>query len=56
MKIILKETGETLATIITNHSMTTDEACELAGIELMKTSEDYQNGDGYDINDIELEY
>lgn len=31
MKIINKATGETVATIITNHSMTLDEAIELVG-------------------------
>lgn len=33
MKIISNETGETIANILTNHSMTLDEALDLVGAE-----------------------
>ena len=33
MEIISNETGETIANILTNHSMTLDEALDLVGAE-----------------------
>ena len=54
MKLIQISTGETLATIITNHRMSIEEACELMDIKIMRTMEDYQNEDGYDIEDLDL--
>jgi len=56
MKIINKLTGETLATIITNRSMTIEEACNLMDIKIMQTQEDYDNEDGYDIESLEMDY
>ena len=56
MKIIQKSTGEVLAEIITNRSMTIEEACALMDIKIMRTEEDYQNGDGYDIDDLVMVY
>lgn len=56
MKIINKTTGETLASIIANHGMTIEEACALAEIKIMRTEEDYDLGEGYDIDEIDLEY
>jgi hypothetical protein len=56
MKIIQKSTGEVLAEIITNRSMTIEEACALMDIKIMRTEDDYQNGDGYDIEDLEMLY
>lgn len=53
-KKAIKYYGEEVAEIYTNHSMTIDEACELAGIKIMKTEEDYLNGDGYDIEGLEI--
>ncbi len=54
-KKAIKYYGEEVAEIYTNHSMTIDEACELAGIKIMKTEEDYLNGDGYDIEGLEID-
>lgn len=56
MKIIQKSTGEVLAEIITNRSMTIEEACALMDIKIMRTEEDFQNGDGYDVDDLEMVY
>ena len=56
MKIIQKSTGNVLANIITNRSMTIEEACELMDIKIMRTEEDYNNEDGYDIEDLEMDY
>lgn len=56
MKIINKITGETLAESMTNHSMTLEEACDLAGIKLMETEEDVLNEDGYDCENLEMEW
>jgi hypothetical protein len=54
MKIILKETGEVLAEVVTNRSMTIYEACELAGIDI----EPDENGEcEYDAErDLVMEY
>lgn len=41
MKIINKQTGETIAEIIANHGMTLDEACDIAGVKVKRTEEDY---------------
>ena len=54
MKIVNTTTNEVLAEIVTNHSMTIEEACELMGIKIMTTEEDYQTGDGYDIAELEM--
>ena len=54
MKIMYN--GEAIFEITANHSMTIEEACELAGIKIMTTADDYANGDGYDIEDLSLEY
>ena len=55
MKIIQKSTGKVLADITTNHSMTLDEALELTDIKVMRTEEDFQDGDGYDWEDLDIE-
>ena len=52
----IKYYGEKVAEIYTNHSMTIEEACELTGIKIMKTEEDYLNGDGYDVEGLEIDY
>lgn len=45
MKIIEKETGNVLREVITNHSMTIYEACDLAGLSEMITPD--ENGECY---------
>lgn len=44
MKLAVKNvtTGETLGTVLTNHSMSLDETLELLDIKYNKTEEDYQ--------------
>lgn len=54
MQIINVTTGEVLATIITNHSMTLDEALNLTCLKVMRTEEDYEEGDGLEYEDLEL--
>lgn len=54
MEIINVKTLEVLATIITNHSMTLDEALGLTCLNVMQTEEDYENGDGLEYKDLEL--
>jgi hypothetical protein len=55
MKIIVKATGEVIGEVITNHSMTIWEACELAGIDT-DTDED-GNYNEYDPEaDLEMDY
>ena len=55
-KMKIMHNGEAIFEITANRSMTLEEACELAGIKIMTTADDYANGDGYDIEDLSLEY
>ncbi|WNX85272.1 hypothetical protein RWV98_03060 [Agathobaculum sp. NTUH-O15-33] len=54
MKLINTLTGEVLGTIMTNHSMTIEEACELLDVRLMVTEEDVLNDIGYDVANLDL--
>jgi len=54
MKIISNETGETIANILTNHSMTLDEALDLVGAEPLE-AENSCDPD-YILNGVELWY
>lgn len=56
MKIIQKSTDKVLAEIICNHAMTIEEACELTGICIMQTEEDFIQENGHAIEDLELVY
>ena len=56
MSIICKSTGETLGTILTNHSMTLDEACDLLEIKIARTMDDYATGDGWDYDDLTMKW
>ncbi len=42
MKWLVKYNDEILGSVLTNHSMTDEEICEMAGVELAKTQEDYE--------------
>lgn len=54
MKLINTVTNEVLGHITTNHSMTIEEAADLLDIKIMQTQEDYEKGDGYDIEELDL--
>lgn len=61
MKIINKETGEKIASIITNHSMTLDEAIALVGEYHAEKAEDNEpeveiKGKLYYYDDLEMDY
>lgn len=50
--------GEVIGTVLSNHSMTDEEICEAAGIELAQTQEDYENmpeNGMYDLDDLTIE-
>lgn len=57
MKWLVKFENEILGSVTTNHSMTDEEICEMAGIELAKTQEDFEgmpeNG-MYDLDELEI--
>lgn len=42
MKWLVKYDGEVLGSVTVNHSMTDEEICHYAGVELAKTQEDYE--------------
>lgn len=57
MRFIVKFEGEKLGSVLANHSMTDEEICECAGVELAITKEDYEgmpeNGK-YALEDLEI--
>lgn len=57
MKWNIKMNGEVIGTVLTNHSMTDEEICEAAGVDLAITEEDFsgmpENGK-YDLDDLEI--
>ena len=57
MKWLVKFENEVLGSVITSHSMTDEEICELAGVELAKTQEDFEgmpeNG-MYDLDELDI--
>lgn len=57
MKYVVKFDDEVIGAVTTNHSMTDEEICEMAGVELAATEDDYEyspeNGK-YVIDDLEI--
>ena len=51
MKIRVKATCEVIGEVITNHSMTIYEACELAGVNA-----GHDENNDYDIDELEMDY
>lgn len=43
MRWLVKYEGEILGSVTTNHSMTGEEICDMAGVELARTEDDYLN-------------
>lgn len=57
MKWIVKKDGEVLGSVLANHSMTDEEICEYAGVELAITQEDFENmpeNGKYDPEELEI--
>lgn len=54
MKIIIKENNKVIAEIMTNKSLHLEEACELAGIYIMKTQEDFEQENGYEYDQLDI--
>ena len=54
MRYVIKFDGKEIGAVIANHSMTDEEICEMADVKLMVTQEDFENEDGYDLNDLEI--
>ena len=46
MKYIIKEDDKVIGTLLTNRSMTAEEICEAAGVELAVTQEDFEGMPG----------
>lgn len=57
MRWVVKFDGEEIGSVLTNHSMTNAEICEMAGVELAVTQEDFEgmpeNGK-YDLDELEI--
>ncbi len=57
MKWVVKFDNEIIGSATVNHSMTDEEICEIAGVELARTQEDYEgapeNGK-YILDDLEI--
>lgn len=57
LHIIAKDGWKTVAKISTNSTnWALDEACDFAGVKLLRTEEDFQNGDGYEIDQLALQF
>ena len=57
MKYIVKFENEVIGSVTTNHSMTDEEICEMAGVELAITEEDFMNmpeNGKYDLDELEI--
>lgn len=57
MKWTVKYDGEILGSVLTNHGMTDEEICEMAGVELAITREDFENmpeNGKYDLEELEI--
>lgn len=57
MKWLVKYDSEILGSVLTNRSMTDEEICEMAGVELARTEEDYFNSPEnrkYIFDDLEI--
>lgn len=54
LQLINKVTGEVIAEVITNHSMSIEDVCNLMHVKLQTTQEDVEQGNGYDIDELEL--
>lgn len=57
MKYIVKFENEVIGSVTTNHSMTDEQICEMAGVELAITEEDFMNmpeNGKYDLSELEI--
>lgn len=57
IKVIDTATGEVVATLLTNHSMTKDEILEVCDIQVARTEEEYANvpeNEMYFFEDLEI--
>ncbi len=43
MRWIVKYDGEEIGSVLTNHSMSMEEICEMSGVELAITQEEYEH-------------
>lgn len=48
-----KVTGEVYGRVLTNHSMTIEEYAYFCNVKIMKTEDDYMNGDGVDYEELD---
>ena len=56
-RILVKYDGEVIGSVLTNHSMTHEEICKMAGVELAITEEDFMNmpeNGMYDLGELEI--
>ena len=48
-----KVTGEVYGRVLTNQSMTIEEYAYFCNVKIMKTEDDYMNGDGVDYEELD---
>lgn len=57
MRWLVKYDNEVMGSVLTNHGMTAEEICDMAGVELARTEEEYfnspENGK-YVLDDLEI--
>jgi hypothetical protein len=57
MIFVIKSNGEVVGNVLANHSMTDEEICEAAGVELAMTQDDFENmpeNGKYDLDELEI--
>lgn len=54
MRYLIKFENETIGSVMTNNSLTDEQICELAGVKLAVTKEDFENENGYALEELEI--
>ena len=54
MRYLIKFENETIGSVMTNNSLTDEQICELAGVKLAVTKEDFESENGYALEELEI--
>ena len=54
MRYLIKFENEVLGSVMTNNSLTDEQICELAGVKLAVTQEDFESENGYALEELEI--
>ena len=54
MRYLIKFENETIGSVMTNNSLTDEQICEIAGVKLAVTKEDFESENGYALEELEI--